>query len=544
MQKVLHERHQGALPSNTEPNPREQVNSITTRSGLTSAEPFIPPPVPPTPGEELKKELETLMDEVTDTQKLLSAVPLPDDPYVAVRQTQLVDTDTESDPEEAPSEVEELQSVGSRDCTYGRAYSADLSPGKSARIAETTALSPSSFCKRYRSSYETSSSSSLNLPGRKRYRGTTELILDIDSEGDELGEEDTEEDASLDADDEREKASSLEEEEADQAVLVVETAVSESLRLGYGALRRHKLAVEEDQPTLVTWVDPEDDRVYTDVPAYVPPAAPVQTPPSPEWSLSSLPVSPSSPVVTSPTASPVATPTATILRLDVLPPTLVENIDRDVRELYARSGVVRDEIFSSVLALEAWARHVDTRLAGTSWDRYDDHRLIHDMLVQQAAMQRELQEMRGRVATLEQEVRRVVCKWRDLPRKMEPKALNQVRFAWESLNECCYQYEQVRSAIHVEILTIVNTCGMSLVLHERPQGALPSNTESNPREQVNLITTRSGLTTAEPFIPPRVPPTPGEELKKEPETLMDEVHITSPTSTAHVPPPGIQPVSL
>ncbi|GKA80081.1 hypothetical protein Tco_0786677 [Tanacetum coccineum] len=35
-------------------------------------------------------------------------VPLPDDPYVAVRQTQLVDTDTESDPEEAPSEVEEL----------------------------------------------------------------------------------------------------------------------------------------------------------------------------------------------------------------------------------------------------------------------------------------------------------------------------------------------------------------------------------------------------------------------------------------------------
>ncbi|GJW35619.1 reverse transcriptase domain-containing protein [Tanacetum coccineum] len=47
--QVLHERPQGALPSNIEPNPREQVNSITTRSGLTTAEPSILPPVPPTP---------------------------------------------------------------------------------------------------------------------------------------------------------------------------------------------------------------------------------------------------------------------------------------------------------------------------------------------------------------------------------------------------------------------------------------------------------------------------------------------------------------
>ncbi|GJY47051.1 reverse transcriptase domain-containing protein [Tanacetum coccineum] len=80
-------------------------------------------------------------------------------------------------------------------------------------------------------------------------------------------------------------------------------------------------------------------------------------------------------------------------------------------------------------------------------------------------------------------------------------------------------------------------------LHERPQGALPSNTEPNPREQVNSIMTRSGLTTAEPSIPPPVPPTPRVEVEKEPESLIDEVHITSPTSTAHVPPPRVQPVS-
>ncbi|GJY73114.1 reverse transcriptase domain-containing protein, partial [Tanacetum coccineum] len=73
--------------------------------------------------------------------------------------------------------------------------------------------------------------------------------------------------------------------------------------------------------------------------------------------------------------------------------------------------------------------------------------------------------------------------------------------------------------------------------------AILSNTKPNLREQVNSIMTRSGLTTTEPSIPPLVPPTPRVEVEKEPETLMDEVHITSPTSTAHVPPPGVQPVS-
>ncbi|GJV56582.1 hypothetical protein Tco_1457587 [Tanacetum coccineum] len=253
--------------------------------------------------------------------------------------------------------------------------------------------------------------------------------------------------------------------------------MSEPLGLRYGAARHHVLESIEEitpstyevrqssrsipeqegverisafrQPTLVTWVNPEDDRVYTNVLAYAPPAAPVPTPPSPEWSFGSLPVSPSSLVVPSPIASLVATPTATISidedqfigvgaqlelhgsilhdhtqLLDALSPTLFADIDRDVRELYTRSRMVRDEIFSQryrfrslereqertimtfgalwrpMLALEAWAGRVDTRFADMSWDRYDDHILIHDMLVQQAAMQRKLQEMRGRVAAL------------------------------------------------------------------------------------------------------------------------------------------------
>ncbi|GJR79196.1 hypothetical protein Tco_0149981 [Tanacetum coccineum] len=88
-----------------------------------------------------------------------------------------------------------------------------------------------------------------------------------------------------------------------------------------------------------------------------------------------------------------------------MPPTLFAGIDRDIGELYTRSGVVKDKIFSQrpVLALEAWAGHVDTQMENMSRAGYDDHRLVHDMLVQQAALQHELKEMRGRVTALEQE---------------------------------------------------------------------------------------------------------------------------------------------
>ncbi|GJR09972.1 reverse transcriptase domain-containing protein [Tanacetum coccineum] len=44
MQKVLMERLQGVLPSNTVPNPRKDLKAITTRSGVTLAGPSVPPP--------------------------------------------------------------------------------------------------------------------------------------------------------------------------------------------------------------------------------------------------------------------------------------------------------------------------------------------------------------------------------------------------------------------------------------------------------------------------------------------------------------------
>nr|GEW66406.1 hypothetical protein [Tanacetum cinerariifolium] len=98
-----------------------------------------------------------------------------------------------------------------------------------------------------------------------------------------------------------------------QAASVVRTAVSAPLGLGYRVLRRRELAPEEDHvystfevgqgsrstpeserpervsasrlPTLTTWTDSEDNMVYIDVLAYPPPAPPVQTPPSLEWTL-------------------------------------------------------------------------------------------------------------------------------------------------------------------------------------------------------------------------------------------------------------------
>ncbi|GJX22148.1 hypothetical protein Tco_0226593 [Tanacetum coccineum] len=277
------------------------------------------------------------------------------------------------------------------------------------------------------SPYESSPSPSPTLPVWKRHRGTFELVLSVDSEADELGNEED----SLDSDsgcegaedegpaagDEdpgmRDEGFGLGEDEVvpkgqQQVASVVETTVEEPLGLGFRVLRRRELAAREDQRysmfevgqgsgsapepkrlervsafrehTLTTWTDPEDNTIYIDVPTYPPPVPPIQTPPLPDWTPGSLLISPSHSDVPSPVSSPlisltvlshVATPIATIpidedqftevgsqlelyegilqdytQHLDALPPTLFAEINRDVRELYTRSGAVKDEIFS------------------------------------------------------------------------------------------------------------------------------------------------------------------------------------------------------
>ncbi|GJU48287.1 hypothetical protein Tco_1217842, partial [Tanacetum coccineum] len=153
---------------------------------------------------------------------------------------------------------------------------------------------------------------------------------------------------------------------APQAALVVGITVSAPLGLGYGALRLRELALEED-------------HVYT---------PPVQTPPSPEWTSGSLPISPSPFVVPSPISSPmilltvpspVATPATAetegfltklgaqvelqgglirghIVRLEELSPALFERYDRDIRELFTRSGAGENWDLRLQLAEERRAR--------------------------------------------------------------------------------------------------------------------------------------------------------------------------------------------
>ncbi|GKD41832.1 hypothetical protein Tco_1266477 [Tanacetum coccineum] len=111
--------------------------------------------------------------------------------------------------------------------------------------------------------------------------------------------------------------------------------------------------------------------------------------------------------------------------IDALPPTLFADIDRDVRELYTRSGAVRDEIFSQrykfrslerdqekvavtfgalwrpMLELEAWAGQTDAQRAALWHAIYDVQRENHDLRMQLAEERRERLKLADRVAGME-----------------------------------------------------------------------------------------------------------------------------------------------
>nr|GEZ08578.1 hypothetical protein [Tanacetum cinerariifolium] len=306
-----------------------------------------------------------------------------------------------------------------------------MSHGLSVSIAEVAAMSDLTFRKRFRSFYDSSPSPTFQV--RKRYRGMYGLILDTDSEEDDLGDEDDEEEVEKSSDSDNKS------EDAEDAGPVTEDEEPTVIALGEGRMpsvfevcksfgfvresERPERVSALRQPTLTTWIDPEDGIAYIDVPAYPPPTPPIQTPPLPEGSsslllislaLSIVPSPISSPMILLTIPSPVASPSMAkakgflaelgahvemrgglirdhTVRLGELSPTLFKRYDRDIEELFTRL----------VLALEAWERQVDTRMADMSRAGYDDHRLVHDMLLQQAALQRELQEMRGHVTALE-----------------------------------------------------------------------------------------------------------------------------------------------
>ncbi|GJY20680.1 hypothetical protein Tco_0393246 [Tanacetum coccineum] len=317
-------------------------------------------------------------------------VPLPEDPYEAIRQAYLDGTHTKSEPFEEPVDTETPESpytvapptslpestpptlvpILRRTARMSVRVLPAMSLGLSASITGVAAMSESAFRKRFRSSYESSPSSSPpDLPSRKHYRGTSELVEDDDEEededdeGDEIEESLDSDSVSEDAEDEGPTAEDEdpavgdeglaagdegpgmgvkshglddesrglddeghsvesdrlglgEEEEVvpegqQQVVLVIGTAVS-----GSGSapeFERPERVSTSRLPTLTMWTDPEDGMVYINVPTYPPLAPPVQTPPSPERSSSSLPISQAPSIVSSPMISltfpsPVASP--------------------------------------------------------------------------------------------------------------------------------------------------------------------------------------------------------------------------------------------
>nr|GEY39374.1 hypothetical protein [Tanacetum cinerariifolium] len=360
----------------------------------------------------------------------------------------------------------------------------------SAQIAEAAALSPSLFCKRYRSSYEISSSSSspLTLPIRKRYQGTSKLVEDTK---DESSDYDTDREGSEgEIRGLEDEGPGSEEEEAapegqQQAVSAKDTTVDEPLGLGYGALRCHELVVGEGEmpispssPTvpspialpvttltatisryrfrsldqeratmtfsaiwrselaLKAWAENEghgsedegpgleeghgyrvlirhklvvgegempstfevgqSSRVYTNISTYVPPVVPVQTPSSLKWSPGSLPVSPSSLVVPTLIASLVTTPAAIIV---VDEDEFLEGYDQELRELYTRSGEVRDDTFSQRYRFRSLER--EHKRATVTFSAIWKSREYHDLRMQITKERHERLELTDRVARME-----------------------------------------------------------------------------------------------------------------------------------------------
>ncbi|GJV62940.1 hypothetical protein Tco_1473768 [Tanacetum coccineum] len=316
-----------------------------------------------------------------------------------------------------------------------------MSPGLSASMVEVAAMSDSTFRKRFRFSYESLPSASLPyLPLQKRYRGTSELVEDDKEEEDnEEGddeEEDKEMEESLDSDSVSEgtedEGPTAEDEDpaagdeglavADEgpsigvkslslrgdkvvpegqqrAAPVAETAMGQSSR-SVSEFERPEIVSARRQPTLTTWMDPEDGIVYIDGPAYPSPVPPAQTPPSPEWSSGLLPISLAPSIVTSPISlpmisltipSPVASPAMAeakgfltelgarvemqgglirdhIVRLEELSLALFK---RSLEHEQERVAVTFGAIWRPVLALESWAGQTDAQRAAL-WHAISD----------------------------------------------------------------------------------------------------------------------------------------------------------------------------
>ncbi|GJZ36229.1 hypothetical protein Tco_0582046 [Tanacetum coccineum] len=362
--------------------------------------------------------------QVNGAQSSRVPVPLPKDPYEAIRQAYLDETNTESEPFEGPIDTETHEStltvapptslpestpptlvpILRRTARMAVRVPHAMSSGLSANMAEVAAMSKSAFRKRFRSSYESSPSSSPpDLPSRKRYQGTSELVEDSEEDDDE---EDEKIEESLDSE-------SVSEDTEDEGP----TAGDESLAAGdkgpgmddesHGfddesrgldneghSVESDGFGLEEEEEAVPGGQQQAAPVVGTAV------TPPVQTLPSPEWTFGSLLISPSYSVVPSPmisqtVPSPVATPATAetegfltepgaqvdmqgglirdhAVQLEELSPALFKRYQFWSLEYeQERVAVTFGAIWRPVLALESWAGQTDAHRAAL-WHAISD----------------------------------------------------------------------------------------------------------------------------------------------------------------------------
>ncbi|GKA30294.1 hypothetical protein Tco_0716599, partial [Tanacetum coccineum] len=328
-------------------------------------------------------------------------VPLPEDPYEAIRQAYLDGTDTESEPFEDLVETETPESpltiappISLSECTppilvpilcrtvcMTVRVPPVMSSGLSVSMAKVAAMSESAF--RTSELVEDSEEDdeieeSMDFDSMSedaKDEGPTAEDKDPATEHEGLaarvegpGMDDKSyglDDESRGLDDEGHGVESdglgLEEEEEavpegqQQAAPIVGTAVSAPLGLGYGALRRQELALEEDHVYNTFEVGQGSGSApETEIPE--------RTPPSPEWTSGSLPISPSPFVVPSPVSSPLTEGLIRdhVVRLEELSLDLFE---RSLEYEQERVAVTFRALWRPMLALESWAGQTDAQRA-------------------------------------------------------------------------------------------------------------------------------------------------------------------------------------
>ncbi|GJU74815.1 hypothetical protein Tco_1266220 [Tanacetum coccineum] len=101
MQKSLQERPQGALPSNTIPNPREEIKAITIRSGIVLAEPSVQLPLLSSSSKEVERDPKMITDQVLP-ESTTQVLPLVIQLSHVYRSSELPSFSSSSSPFELP----------------------------------------------------------------------------------------------------------------------------------------------------------------------------------------------------------------------------------------------------------------------------------------------------------------------------------------------------------------------------------------------------------------------------------------------------------